>query len=60
MEELVLRIQAVLKRTMKSPTKSTEISAYSIGRYVFDYENQFLRLQDRSTTGQIYHEDKQE
>ena len=49
MEELVLRIQAVLKRTMKSPTKSTEISAYSIGRYMFDYENQFLRLQDSST-----------
>ncbi|MCH8127307.1 response regulator transcription factor [candidate division KSB1 bacterium] len=49
MEELVLRIQAVLKRTGKSSQVSIEKAKFPIGQYTFDYENQILILQDHST-----------
>lgn len=46
MEELVLRIQAVLKRTQKSSQAFEEKSHFSLGQYSFDYENQTLSLEN--------------
>jgi DNA-binding response OmpR family regulator len=43
MEELVLRIQAVLKRTTKSIEQNREQRAFTIGTYEFDYERQLLQ-----------------
>ncbi|MFH1942290.1 MAG: response regulator transcription factor [bacterium] len=47
MEELVLRMRAVLKRSRKSPMKEEEDGKrFSIGEYVFDYEQRLLRYRD--------------
>lgn len=43
MEELVLRIQAVLKRTTASVQQQKEQSSFTIGMYEFDYERQLLQ-----------------
>jgi len=40
MDELVFRIEAILKRTM--PDKKNEQTLYQIGRYNFDYSKQIL------------------
>jgi DNA-binding response OmpR family regulator len=47
-EELLLRIQAVLKRTQKQsvPTE-TEQTVFKIGDYVFDYQHQSLKYKDQ-------------
>ena len=42
MEELVLRIQAVLKRT-GSPVAQPHPTVFTFGKYSFDYERQMLR-----------------
>jgi len=40
MDELVFRIEAILKRTM--PGRRNEQTIYSLGRYTFDYKKQIL------------------
>ncbi len=42
MEELVLRIQAVLKRTSATAQQMKEQTSFTIGAYEFDYERQLL------------------
>ncbi len=42
MEELILRIKAILKRTSKHQ-ESVLSKAHSIGNYIFDYENRLLK-----------------
>ncbi len=47
MEELLLRIQAVLKRSV-APTDSTSIpSRFTIGKYEFDYDKQTLQINSK-------------
>lgn len=41
-EELLLRINAVLKRTRKEEGKVKEPKQFKIGKYLFDYEHQLL------------------
>jgi DNA-binding response OmpR family regulator len=43
MEELVLRIQAVLKRTTPAAEHKGK-NIFAIGKYTFDYEQQSLRI----------------
>ena len=43
LEELVLRIQAVLKRSGKGGTADSQQTRFKIGRYVFDYDRQSLQ-----------------
>lgn len=45
-EELSLRIQAILKRCMNLNGKDTgnKVAYYEIGKYVFDFKNMILRL----------------
>ena len=43
MEELVLRIQAVLKRTTLSAKLDYEQTSFTLGTYTFDYERQVLQ-----------------
>jgi DNA-binding response OmpR family regulator len=45
MEELVLRIQAVLKRTKPAEHKGKNI--FAIGKYTFDYEQQNLQIRSK-------------
>lgn len=45
-EELLLRIQAVLKRCRSQQPAETSNTVFTIGRYVFDYRNQLLVLDD--------------
>lgn len=42
MEELLMRIKAILRRTENKPSLTTEQSAFSIGAYKFDYKHQTL------------------
>jgi two-component system, OmpR family, response regulator len=44
MEELILRINAILKRTQKIGDQSN--SSYSLGSYLFDYESRILKFKD--------------
>lgn len=44
MEELLLRIKAILRRTETQGTKSSEQSEFKIGKYKFDYRHQVLEL----------------
>lgn len=46
MEELVLRIQAVLRRTAR--TRSVDQPVFSLGNYQFDYANQCLKIGEDS------------
>lgn len=46
MEELVLRIQAVLRRTEAAPDKASEVSVFTIGSYGFDFHKQLLSHAD--------------
>ncbi|UBM62182.1 response regulator transcription factor [Candidatus Sulfidibacterium hydrothermale] len=43
MEELLLRIQAILRRTEQGSKKHTN-SIYKFGRYTFDYDHQVLKI----------------
>jgi DNA-binding response OmpR family regulator len=45
-EELIARIQAVMRRAAPSLTKS-EAQSFLIGKYIFDHENQVLLLGDK-------------
>jgi two-component system response regulator VicR len=45
MEELFLRIQAVLKRSTKDTSVGKEQNQFSIGDYIFDYERHVLSFQ---------------
>ena len=47
MEELILRIQAVLKRSKNSHSANHEQKKFVIGSYVFDYERQVLSYQQK-------------
>jgi two-component system OmpR family response regulator len=44
MEELLLRLNAILRRTKNQVTADNNIKAFEIGKYKFDYENQTLAL----------------
>jgi len=44
MEELVLRIQAVLKRTRSAAAEHKGKNIFAIGKYMFDYEQQNLQI----------------
>ena len=44
MEELLLRLNAILRRTKNQTTADNNIKAFEIGKYKFDYENQTLVL----------------
>ena len=46
MEELVLRIQAILRRTAALPEAGEEVTQFSVGLYAFDYTSQSLTLND--------------
>lgn len=42
MEELLLRIKAIIRRTENKPSLTTEQSTFDIGKYKFDYKHQTL------------------
>ena len=44
MEELLLRIKAILRRTEGKATKNSDQSSFTIGKYKFDYKHQILDL----------------
>jgi DNA-binding response OmpR family regulator len=48
MEELGLRIRAVLKRSTKSVPEIGEVENFSIGQYVFDYKRQTLGIGEKA------------
>ncbi|WP_460951826.1 response regulator transcription factor [Spirosoma daeguense] len=43
MEELLLRIQAILRRTQRSADTISEPNMYQIGSFAFDYQHQLLQ-----------------
>ncbi|MBI5215199.1 MAG: response regulator transcription factor [Ignavibacteriae bacterium] len=47
MEELALRIQAVLKRSVAPSHHSHDGTTFTIGNYVFDYERQTLQIKNK-------------
>ncbi|MBL7893324.1 MAG: response regulator transcription factor [Bacteroidia bacterium] len=44
MEELLLRLNAILRRTKNQTTADNTIKFFEIGQYQFDYENQKLKM----------------
>lgn len=44
MEELLLRLNAILRRTKNQTTADNTIKFFEIGQYQFDYENQKLKI----------------
>ncbi len=48
LEELVLRVQAVLRRGRIGEWDAQERRKYNLGSYVFDYETQTLRIKNRT------------
>ncbi len=44
MEELLVRIKAILRRTEYKPSLQSEQSEFKIGKYKFDYKHQTLQL----------------
>ncbi len=44
MEELLARIEAILRRTIKQTGKTTEKGVFEIGSFVFDYNHQSLKI----------------
>jgi DNA-binding response OmpR family regulator len=44
-EELVFRIEVFLKRSSVTPSHRNNQAIYNIGNYVFDYNNQLLKLE---------------
>jgi DNA-binding response OmpR family regulator len=47
MEELLLRIQAVLKRVRNKPEQNSEQTIFELGNYVFDYQQNLLTYNER-------------
>jgi len=43
MEELLMRIQAILRRSAALPEEGQEVTEYQIGEFTFDYNTQTLR-----------------
>ena len=48
MEELVLRIQAIMRRSAALPDEGDEVTAFTIGLYAYDYNTQSLLLNGAS------------
>ena len=48
MEELVLRIQAIMRRSAALPDEGDEVTAFTIGLYAYDYNTQSLQLKGAS------------
>jgi len=46
-EELLLRIQAILKRSSKKPDPRDEIKEFNVGKYNFNYPLRILTFKDR-------------
>jgi len=44
MEELILRIQAVLKRSQQSYNRDQDQKQFTIGNYIFDYDENILKI----------------
>lgn len=44
MEELLMRIQAIMRRSAALPDDGEDVSALPIGSFVFDYNTQMLRI----------------
>ena len=44
MEELLVRIKAILRRTASLPQEGEEVTQHTIGKYAFDYNIQQLSL----------------
>lgn len=49
LEEFLLRIEAVLKRVYDRPTTADQTYQFSIGKFTFDYNNQLLFINEKST-----------
>ncbi|MCF0042435.1 response regulator transcription factor [Dyadobacter fanqingshengii] len=47
-EELLLRIEAILRRYKKTPDNQEEAKIYQVGQYSFDYSHQQLSANDKS------------
>ncbi|MCF2506625.1 response regulator transcription factor [Dyadobacter sp. CY107] len=47
-EELLLRIEAILRRYKKTPDNQEEAKIYQVGQYSFDYSHQQLSAYDKS------------
>jgi DNA-binding response OmpR family regulator len=47
-EELLLRIEAILRRYKKQPDSQEEAKIYQVGQYSFDYSHQQLSANDKS------------
>jgi DNA-binding response OmpR family regulator len=48
MEELLLRMNAILRRVVEDPGKALEQeNIFNIGQYVFDYNRQILAIRDK-------------
>jgi len=47
MEELLLRIKAILRRIKNQELKASEQSEFKIGKYDFDFNHQLLRVDDK-------------
>ena len=48
MEELVLRIQAIMRRSAALPDEGDEVTTFSVGLYDYDYNTQSLQLNGAS------------
>jgi DNA-binding response OmpR family regulator len=46
MEELLVRMKAVLRRSLQGPLPGENITHFQIGNYVFDYHRQLLNIGD--------------
>lgn len=44
MEELLLRLNAILRRTQSQSSAENKIKTFEVGKYQFDYENQTLKM----------------
>ena len=49
LEEFLLRLEAVLKRTYDRPTSADQKNIFSVGNFHFDYNNQLLTIDGRSS-----------
>ena len=47
MEELLLRINAILRRTKNQENKNEEVNEFTIGKYKFNYETQTLDIKNK-------------
>jgi DNA-binding response OmpR family regulator len=48
-EELLLRIEAILRRYKKQPDAQDETNIFQVGQFTFDYNHQLLKAGDKST-----------